>query len=264
MLRARQKLGKYRIERRIANGGFASVFEAYDTIEGIGVALKVLRANPTRNETMDAFRHEARLTSKLEHANILPIKDANLIDDHFVIAFQLGKSTLDERLKLRMGAKTALNYAQQFLDGLAHAHENNIIHCDVKPENMILFPGERLRLADFGIAKFAFKTLQGSGSGTVGYVAPEQAMGKPSYRSDVFSAGLIIYRMLAGSLPEWPFKWPAPGNDRLRRKAHPDLIAFLKKAISVEPRKRFKDACVMSDAFEKLLPKALNYATKRR
>jgi serine/threonine protein kinase len=91
----------------------------------------------------------------------------------------------------------------------AHAH-NRVIHCDVKPDNFILFPDNVLKLADFGIAKVAYQTLRASGSGTVGYVAPEQAMGKPSFRSDVFSLGLILYRMFSGVLPEWPYAGRLP------------------------------------------------------
>jgi serine/threonine protein kinase len=96
------------------------------------------------------------------------------------------------------------------IEAVAYAHRQRIIHCDIKPENFILFPDNRLRLTDFGIARVAQNTVAGSGSGTVGYMAPEQAMGKPSMRSDVFSLGLVIYRMLTGQLPEWPFEWPPP------------------------------------------------------
>ncbi|MBT8467101.1 MAG: serine/threonine protein kinase, partial [Deltaproteobacteria bacterium] len=215
-LKARQVLGKYRIRRRIGAGGFATVYEAYDTIEGIPIALKVPNLDQLDKESLNAIHREVRLTARLDHENILPLRNAMMIDGHFVIATPLGDQTLTDRLHYRLGPKTALSYAEQLLDALAYAHEVRVIHCDIKPDNVILFPQGHVRLADFGIAKVALRTrtIMGSGQGTVGYIAPEQAMGKPSFRSDVFSMGLLIYRMFAGELPAWPFDWPLPGAER--------------------------------------------------
>lgn len=263
-IRARQKLGKYRIERRLSEGGFATVYRAFDTIEGVHVALKIPRDQRLSDDAMKDFRREVRLAARLDHPNILPLKDASLIEDHFVIAFPLGERTLAERLNKRLSLKSALSLAEQMLDALAYAHQQRIIHCDVKPENMMLFAGERLRLGDFGIAKFAQNTIQGSGTGTVGYMAPEQAMGKPSQRSDVFSVGLIIYRMLTAEWPEWPYSWPPPGIRKLRARLHPDFVAFLRKAIDPDPRRRFRDAEQMRNAFLRLKPRVLIYAERRR
>jgi hypothetical protein len=163
-----------------------------------------------------------------------------------------------------MSARTILDFAEQMLAAVACAHRRRILHGDIKPENFILFPENRLRLADFGIAKVALRTLAASGSGTVGYVAPEQAMGKPALRSDVFSLGLILYRMFSGQLPEWPFDWPPPGFDRVRKCLHPDLIAFLRRALEVDHRKRFADATRMVAAFRRLKSRALRGTPVRR
>ncbi|HWL06796.1 MAG TPA: serine/threonine-protein kinase [Planctomicrobium sp.] len=263
-IRARQKLGKYRIEKRLSEGGFATVYRAFDTIEGVHVALKIPKTMKTTEDSLRDFRREVRLAAKLEHPNILPLKDASLIDDHFVITFPLGERTLADRLCRRLSLHSALSFSEQMLEALAYAHQQRIIHCDVKPENMVLFAGDRLRLGDFGIAKFAQKTIQGSGTGTLGYMAPEQAMGKPSQRSDVFSAGLIIYRMLTGEWPEWPYSWPPPAIGKLRARIHPDFIAFLQKAIAPDPRRRFRDAEQMRNAFLRLKPRVLNHAERRR
>ena len=263
MLRKGRRLGKYRVGRRIAEGAFADVYQALDTIEGLRVALKVPHAQLLSREVMEDFRNEVRLVARLDHPNILPVKDASIIDSHFVIVFPLGERTLADRMQRRMSLRTVLDYADQMLDGVAHAHANRVIHCDIKPENFILFPGNRLRLADFGIAKLARRTVQASGSGTVGYVAPEQAMGKPSFRSDVFSLGLVLYRMLSGRLPEWPYTWPPPGFDRLRRRVHPDLVAVVRKAMEVDPRKRFKDAEPMRAAVRRVRPRALRRGAGR-
>jgi serine/threonine-protein kinase len=96
-----------------------------------------------------------------------------------------------------------------------------------------------------------------SGSGTVGYMAPEQAMGRPSARSDVFAMGLLSYRILAGVLPEWPYQWPPCGYANLRRKAHPDLIAVIRKALEIRPNRRYRDASDMLGAFRKAKRKCL-------
>jgi serine/threonine-protein kinase len=259
-------LGKYRIRRRIGAGAFATVYEAYDTIEGIPIALKVPHIDPHDKDSLSAIHREVRLTARLQHENILPLRNAMMIDGHFVIATPLGEQTLTDRLRYRLGPKTALSYAEQLLDALAYAHEVRVIHCDIKPDNVILFPEGHACLADFGIAKVALRTrtIMGSGQGTVGYIAPEQAMGKPSFRSDVFSMGLLIYRMFAGELPAWPFDWPLPGADRLRRTVSRDFVQFLRRSIEVHERKRFRDGVQMQRAFHALAPKALRGSTRSR
>ena len=263
MLKVRQRLGKYRIQQRLADGGFASVYKAMDTIEGINVALKIPHSNLIDDGVLTDFRHEVRMAARLDHINILPLKNASFIDDQFVIAFPLGEKTLADRLRSRISVVTALDFTGQMIDAVAYAHQHRIIHCDVKPENFILFAGNRIRLTDFGIAKIALKTIRASGSGTIGFMPPEQAMGKPSLRSDVFSLGLVIYRMFSGELPEWPFEWPPPGYRRLRTRVHPDMIAFLRKAIDVNPRKRFRDAVQMQAAFPDVKKKTLLSAERR-
>ena len=264
MPRTRQRLGKYRIDRVIGEGGFATVYGARDTIEGIQVALKVFKPGIMGVETTQLFQQEAKLQSPLDHPNILQIKDANVIDGHLVIVTRLGVGTLATRMAKRMSVRTGLHFAEEMLHALAHAHENRVIHLDVKPENFILFPDDHLKLTDFGIARLARRTVQGSGSGTLGYTAPEQAMGRPSCRSDVFSTGLILWRMFGGRLPEWPFDWPAPGYDKIKRTLHRDFVDFLRRAISVSPTARFSDCAVMLEVFEKVAKKALRSDAARR
>jgi serine/threonine-protein kinase len=263
-LRTRQRVGKYRIEGKLGSGGFARVYQAMDTIEGVRVALKVPHAQLVTEEVLKDFRHEVRITAKLDHPNILPLKDASVIDGHFVLTYPLGERSLSDRLQKRIGVPTALYYAEQMLEALAYAHGQRIVHCDVKPDNMILFKDQRIRLADFGIAKVAQKTLKGRGTGTVGHMAPEQAMGKPTMRSDVFSMGLIIYRMLTGQWPEWPYEWPFPGHERLKGRVHPDMIRFLQRATEVSQRKRFRDGDQMLDAFLKAQRATELYLARRR
>lgn len=196
---------------------------------------------------------------KLDHENILEIRNADFVGPQLVIAYPLGEKSLHERLKRRIASTTAASYAEQLVDAIAHAHARRVIHCDINPHNVIVFPEQHVKLTDFGIAKLTARTrvLDGSGSGTVGYIAPEQAMGLPSFRSDVFSVGLLIYRMFAGQLPRWPFDWPPVNYDRIRRKLRPDAIKFLRRATEVDERKRFRNGQHMKRAFDVAWKRAL-------
>lgn len=263
-IKARRQLGKYRIQKRLGQGGFATVYSAFDTIEGVPVALKIPSQRVVTETALNDFRREVRIMAKLDHPAILPLKTADFIEGHFVIVYPLGERTLAERMRSRLTLKAGLSFVEQMLQALAYAHARHIVHCDVKPENFILFPGDRLRLADFGIAKFMLRTVAASGSGTIGYVAPEQALGRPSFRSDVFSAGLIIYRLFSGHLPEWPYRAPLPGFDRLKKKLHRDCVALVLRAIDVDARKRYADAEQMLSAFRRIKPRTLAYGTRQR
>jgi serine/threonine protein kinase len=263
-LRARQMLGKYRIGKLIATGGFARVYSATDTIEGIPVALKIPFEEHVDDELLELFRQEVRLVAKLDHPNILTVKNADFIGDRFVVVTRLGIESLDCRLGRRMSTEKAINFLDQMISAVACAHEANIVHCDIKPENFILLDGDHLALTDFGIAKVARMTIAGSGTGTVGYMAPEQAMGRPNKRSDVFSLGLIMYRMLAGEWPFYPFDWPPPGAINLRRKrVHPRLIEVIRKSIQPRPNNRFADAEKLEQRFAEVYPLALRNLKKR-
>jgi len=250
MLRARQKVGKYRILGRIASGPLADVYRAFDSIHKTRVALKIPKSGDHTGE--EEFLHEVQVAAKLKHPNILSVLNASYIDDHFVIAMELGEESLADRIVRRISTARAMDLAGQAIAALAHAHENKIIHCDIKPENFILFPGDQLKLADFGFAKISLRTLKASGSGTIDYISPEQAMGRPKFQSDVFSLGLVLYRLFSGKLPEWPFDWPMPGHERLASRVRPEFSNMLKKAIQLDPAKRYRNAMQMHAEFERL------------
>lgn len=258
-------LGKYRIKKLIGGGGFANVYAAQDTIEGVEVALKIPQGEYVDQEMLDLFKQEVRMVSRLDHPNILPIKNADFIDGRFVVASRLGQETLDSRLERRISTEKCLSYFEQMIAAVACAHEANILHCDIKPANFILFDSESIMLTDFGIAKVSRITIEGSGTGTVGHMAPEQAMGRPSKRSDVFSLGLIMYRMLAGCWPEYPFDWPPPSAIKLRQKRiHPDFIRFVRKAIAARPNDRYVDAVQMAGKYDAVYKTALRNLKKAR
>src|SRR5688572_22570790 len=251
-LKARQKLGKYRIERRISEGPIATVYEAVDTIHGLHVALKIPHESSMSEHFLADFKREARLAQRLEHPNILPIRDASFIADRFVIAMPLGERSLASRMRKRLSTESALHFIEQALAAVAHAHSANVIHCDIKPDNFILFANNQLKLTDFGFSKVAERTLRASGSGTVGYIAPEQAVGRPKFESDVFSLGLVIYELLSGYLPEWPYDWPPPEVKRVREKLGAKLMPWLRRSIEVRPQNRFKNAATMYREFKRL------------
>jgi serine/threonine-protein kinase len=247
-----QELGKYRIVRLLGTGGFARVYHAQDTVEGRDVALKVPHEHLMKDGLKEVLR-EVRIMGKLEHPGILQLRNAMFVGNRLVMAYPLGERSLALRLRHRLSTRTAFELMHQVLDAVSYAHARRVIHCDINPDNVILFPGPQAKLIDFGIARIAQRTqVVGSGSGTVGYVAPEQALGLPSFRSDVFSLGLLLWRMLAGELPRWPYEWPFPGHERVRRKVHPEVIAILRKAISVDQRKRPRDATRLKADLEAL------------
>ena len=250
MLRARQKIDKYRILGRISSGPMADVYRAFDTIQKTRVALKIPKADDITGE--QEFLHEVQVATRLRHPNILSVLNASYIDSHFVIALDLGDESLADRVERRISTARAMDLAGQALAALAHAHEHKVIHCDIKPENFILFPGNQLKLTDFGFAKISLRTLKASGSGTIDYIAPEQAMGRPKFQSDVFSMGLVLYRLFSGKLPEWPFEWPMAGHKQLLARVRPEFVDMLQKAIQLDPAKRYRDATQMQAAFERL------------
>jgi serine/threonine-protein kinase len=250
VLKVRQKIGKYRILGRIASSSLADVYRAYDTIQNTRVALKIPRR--AHNIGENEFLHEVQVATRLQHANILSVLNASYVDDRFVIAMELGSESLADRIERRMSTALAMDLAGQAIAALAYAHAHKFIHCDIKPENYILFPGNQLKLTDFGFAKLSLRTLKASGSGTIDYIAPEQAMGRPKFQSDVFSLGLVLYRMLSGRLPEWPFTWPLIGHDRLSARVPKGMVAMLQKAIQLDPNKRYASAVQMQTEFKRL------------
>ncbi len=249
MLRRGSQLGKYKIRRRVATGGFANVYEARDTIEGIAVALKIPHASLVDDDLMADFRREIRIAAALDHPNILPIRNAQIIDGHFVVASPLGDENLAQVLSRRISLRARVTLVEQILAAVAYAHGQKVMHCDIKPENFVVFAGRRLRLADFGVARLARSTVAMSGAGTVGYIAPEQAVGRASFRSDVFSIGVILCEMFGGGKPDWPYEWPPPRIDRLKQSTHAELRKLIRRAIELDPRKRYADARAMERAF---------------
>ena len=241
-------LGKYRLEKRLGIGGFCEVWQAYDTVEGIRVALKIPLEDVDGRRDNHSILREVQLVAQLRHPHIMPVKNADIINGHAVLATPLSVGTLDDRSR-PMVPRNIIQIVLQVLDALAYAHSKRLIHCDVTPGNIFLFPDGRAALGDFGIgllSKGRMETIDDFG--TPGYVAPEQAYGRPTFRSDCFSVGLILYEFLTGYLPRWPFHWPFRANQRLRDKTNPGMMHFIKRALAVDPAHRFLNATQMGSA----------------
>ena len=251
-LRLGTRLDKYRLLKRMGEGGFATVYAARDLIVDRKVALKIPEFSSDDSTcSFDDLKREVRIMARLDHAGILPLQDARFIDGHFVMVFPLGEETLEDRMSRRMARSTAIQYIVQMVSGLAYAHQQSILHRDIKPENFVLFSDQTIQLSDFGLARIERGAHHVSASGTLGYMAHEQAMGKPGYRSDVFSLGLVIYRMLAGEIPEYPFD-SFPGFNRLRRGLSQEMVSLIRKAIDPTPSKRFRDAVALQNALSRI------------
>ncbi len=221
------------------------------------MALKIPLKDVQGRRDNQALLREVRLVARLRHAHIMPLKNADIIDGHAVLATELSAGTLEDCSK-PMSVRRIISIIGQVLDGLAYAHRRRVVHCDVTPGNIFLFPNDRAAIGDFGISlklKGRMKTVDDFG--TPGYVAPEQAYGRPTYTSDCFAVGLILYEYLTGRLPRWPFRWPARGYKRLRERTSLALVKFLKTALSVDPEKRFANADQMRTALIHAVPKGL-------
>ena len=201
--------GRYVLEERIGSGGMAEVYRAHDHLLGRTVAVKILHAAYKNDfEFIERFHREAKAAAGLSHANIVSIFDVGIDgDDHFIVMEYVPGSTLKEKIKAEapLDIPLAVHIAKDVANGLAHAHANNIVHCDIKPHNILMTGDNRAKIGDFGIARAVTEstmTYSGSVMGSVHYFSPEQARGSMiTPKSDVYSLGIVLYEMLTGRLP---------------------------------------------------------------
>jgi len=213
--------GRYRLQRSIASGGMAEVWEAQDDILGRRVAVKVLHSHLASDTSFLArFRREAIAAARLAHPNVVATYDTGVDDGvAWIVMERVDGATLREVLSAspRLSPERAVRIAIQVADALDYAHRAGVIHRDVKPANILLTDGDRVKVADFGIAKAAIEAAEDSGGasfdtgdltqsgaivGTAKYLSPEQVNGEPvDGRSDVYALGVVLYEMLCGQVP---------------------------------------------------------------
>jgi serine/threonine protein kinase len=216
-----QAVGKYKILSSIGSGGFGTVYLAEDTWMNKRVAIKV----PHRqNVNFGELLHEPRLLASLSHPNIVSILTAEKQDNLFFIVMEYVSGDTLETMILRDGTidlARALDYTCQICNALDHAHQQGVIHRDLRPGNVLVTEGGRVKVADFGTSRFI--ELAAHGTTVIGsppYMAPEQFHGKTVFASDIYSLGVTMYQMLTGVLP---YSTPSPAD--LERLMKGDLVS---------------------------------------
>jgi WD40 repeat protein len=200
------QLGNYRLIRLLGHGGFASVYLGEHIHLNTLAAIKVLDARLTGDE-ITQFRNEARTIARLEHPHIVRVLDFGVEDRlPFLVMSYAPNGTLRQRHPrgTRLSASEVLPYIEQVADALQYAHNEKLIHRDVKPENMLLDRNNQIMLSDFGLAIASYSSSQESPrdvSGTIAYMAPEQARGKARPASDQYALGVVAYEWLCGTRP---------------------------------------------------------------
>ncbi|MBH5316754.1 Stk1 family PASTA domain-containing Ser/Thr kinase [Paenibacillus sp. GSMTC-2017] len=201
--------GRYEILSRIGGGGMALVYKAHDVLLNRKVAVKVLRQQFVNDdEFIRRFRREAQSAAALSHPNVVSIYDVGQEDEtHYIVMEYIEGNNLNELIQERapLQAEEAVRFAVQICDALGHAHQNHIIHRDIKPHNILIGNNGRVKVTDFGIARAVTSstiTHTGSVLGSVHYFSPEHAKGiNTGEKSDLYSLGIVLYQMLTGKLP---------------------------------------------------------------
>lgn len=201
--------GRYALEVLVGSGGMADVYRAKDQLLERTVAVKILHQQYENDtEFITRFQREAKAAARITHPNIVNVYDVGVAEGrHYIVMEYVPGRTLKERIKEEgpVPVPQALQIARQIAGALAQAHANNLVHCDIKPHNILVMPDGNVKVADFGIARAVTEstmTYNDNIMGSVHYFSPEQARGTMiTPKSDVYSLGVLLYEMLSGRIP---------------------------------------------------------------
>jgi protein kinase-like protein len=283
--RLQKALGtKFSVGDLLGEGGFAAVFRVRDKEAGRDVAVKVLDLGQTPSPALaDRFVREARTSAQLEHPHIVPIYKVGGYKNQvlYIVMRCVDGPSLRRLLEQqhRLSVRDAAGIARQVADALGHAHQHGIVHRDVKPDNILLDGGGHVLVTDFGIAKAAQAasvsqlTTEGMVVGTPHYMSPEQATGEHvDARSDIYSLGVVLYQMLAGSPP---FDGDSAQSilmkqataeavpiRRMRSDVPAALAAVVDRTLAKDPGERLQTAEQLSHALVEALPAAASESVR--
>jgi serine/threonine-protein kinase len=261
---------RYRLERLLGTGGMSEVWLAEDTRLSRWVAVKILRDLSREPELAGALEKEARVVAQLQHPGIVTVFDAgrhgqqNYLVMEYVHGYSLRQLLTTQG---RLTEQEALRYGEQIAEALHYAHTKGIVHCDVKPENILVTQEGVAKVADFGVAETISRTMTPQQArelaGTVAYLAPEVIQGAPpSPAADIYALGLLIYELVAGRLPYAGTTAASSAAQRLAGQA-PSLRAFamgasveldavLARALALNPADRFPSAHIFAGAMRRV------------
>jgi serine/threonine protein kinase len=262
-----QSFGSYAVVEKLGEGGMAVVYKGYQASLNRYVAIKVLRGDLAHDqEFVTRFHREALAVAKLSHPNILHIYDTGVAHGvyYIVMDYAEGGSLSDLIRQGPIEIGRAVSIAIQMAGALDYAHREGLIHRDVKPSNILLSRDGRPLLSDFGIAKIMYEATQltrtGASIGTPEYMAPEQVQGQPSdARADIYALGIVLYEMLAGTVP---FRAATPVATLYKhvheplpplRQANSNIPAWLEAAVYKALAKRPEDRFQRASAFARAL-----------
>lgn len=257
--------GRYTIVNVIGTGGMATVYGAYDQVTGRSVAIKMMQKKLEHNaKQIKLFINESTALSLLSHPNIVQVYTTAITNStKYIIMEYVDGITLKKHIDHRgaLPEREVLYYATQILSALDYMHSKGIVHCDIKPQNIILLQNGSIKVADFGIARLdamfdRSKERNDVALGTVYYVSPEQAQGKaPRAESDLYSLGVMLYEAMTNRLPfynENPTEVarmqintePAPPSD-FREDISVGLEQIILRAMEKNPKARYATATEM-------------------
>ena len=258
---------RYEVQEKIGVGGMADVYRGKDTLLGRPVAIKILHQNFGSNQDFVArFKREAQAAGKLNHQNVVSMYDVGYDQGfHYIIMEYVAGCTLKEYIQhhSRVTIQEAVKITIAIAEGLEHAHMMGIVHCDVKPHNILITDAGRVKVTDFGIARAinsaATMMYTNSVMGSAHYISPEQASGKTiNVSTDIYSLGVVLYELLTG---EVPFRGETPVSVALQHVKDrviapriknslvpPQLEQVVLTALEKEPGKRFGSISEMIQA----------------